>query len=178
VPTAQDLATVQGGTARDAFQQGRLGMFTTGNWALTDVQTAAQMPWSVAPVPAGKAGRWTLGSGAIYGALKDGKQQDAAGELLADLVLGDGARVMATESSMLPSLKPLINQELLPHYKPEWLKVVQTSVGVARQPHYNHPRYIEFNQVFAEQLTPVWRGQKPAKDAVEEIVRQVNPLLK
>jgi ABC-type glycerol-3-phosphate transport system substrate-binding protein len=48
----------------------------------------------------------------------------------------------------------------------------------ARQPHYNHPRYVEMNQILVEQLTPVWRGQKPVKDAADEIVRQVNPLLK
>src|SRR5262249_41057391 len=41
VPTAQDLADVKDGM-RGLFQQGRLGMFTTGNWALTDVQAAAQ----------------------------------------------------------------------------------------------------------------------------------------
>ena len=176
VPTAQDLAEVKDGV-RGLFQQGRLGMFTTGNWALTDVQAGAQMPWSVAPLPQGKAGRVTLGSGAIYGAFKEGKQPDAAWELLADLVLGGAARVMATESSMLPSLKSMIRPEALPHYRPEWLTVVQQVIGGARQPHYNHPRYIEINQVFTDQLTPVWRGQKPARDATDEIVRLVTPML-
>jgi multiple sugar transport system substrate-binding protein len=176
VPTAQDLAEVKDGM-RGLFQQGRLGMFTTGNWALTDVQAGAQMPWAVAPLPQGKAGRVTLGSGAIYGAFKDGKQQDAAWELLADLVMGDAARVMATESSMLPSLKSMIRPEALPHYKPEWLRVIQQVTGGARQPHYNHPRYIDINQIYTEQLAPVWRGQRPAKDATDEIVRQVTPLL-
>ena len=131
VPTAQDLAEVKDGV-RGLFQQGRLGMFTTGNWALTDVQAGAQMPWSVAPLPQGRAGRVTLGSGAIYGAFKEGRQPDAAWELLADLVMGDAARVMATESSMLPSLKSMIRPEALPHYRPEWLTVVQQVIGGAR----------------------------------------------
>ena len=34
------------------------------------------------------------------------------------------------------------------------------------------------NQVFTTELAAVWRGQKAAKDAADEIVRQVNPLLK
>ena len=41
---------------RGLFEQGRLGMFTVGNWALTDVQAGAQMPWGVAPLPAGQGG--------------------------------------------------------------------------------------------------------------------------
>lgn len=175
VPTAQDL---QGTNVRALFEQGRLAMHTSGNWALTDIQGAAQMPWSVAVMPQGRAGRWTLGSGAIYGAFKEAKQHDAAWTLLADLVAGEGMKTLAAESSLLPSLRPMIKQELLPKYKPEWLKVVLEASKNARQPHYNHPRYVEMNQVFAEQLAPVWRGQKPARDATEEIVRQVNPLLK
>ncbi|CAA9234026.1 MAG: hypothetical protein AVDCRST_MAG77-1285 [uncultured Chloroflexi bacterium] len=177
VPTPQDLTGVQDGM-RGLFQQGRLAMVTLGNWALTDVQAAAQTPWAVAPLPQSKAGRVTLGSGATYGVLKDGKQIDAAWEFVADHVMGEGARVMATESSMLPSLKPMIKPDGLPHYKPEWLRVINQVIAGARQPHYNHPRYVEMNQVFTEQLTPVWRGQKSAKDAADEIVRQVNLLLK
>jgi multiple sugar transport system substrate-binding protein len=177
VPAPADLTGVQNG-ARGLFEQGRMGMFTVGNWALVDVQTAAQTAWSVAPVPAGRAGRWTLAGGAMYGALRDGKQVDAAWDLLADLVMGDAARVMATESSMLPSLKPMIRPEQLPHYKPEWLRAIQASIGSARQPHYNHPRYLDLSQVFTTELTPVWRGQKAPKDAADEIVRQVAPLLK
>ena len=101
VPAPADLTGVQNG-ARGLFEQGRLGTFTVGNWALVDVQTAAQMPWGVAPVPAGRAGRWTLAGGAMYGALKDGKQADAAWDLLADLVMGDAAQVMATEFEHAP----------------------------------------------------------------------------
>jgi ABC-type glycerol-3-phosphate transport system substrate-binding protein len=153
-------------------------MFTVGNWALVDVQEAAQTPWGVVPVPAGRAGRWTLAGGAMYGVPREGRQLDAAWDLMADLVMGDAARVMATESSMLPSLKPMIKQEQLPHYKPEWLKAIQTSIGHARQPHYNHPKHLDMAQVFTAELAPVWRGQRAARDAADEIVRQVNPLLK
>ena len=32
--------------------------------------------------------------------------------------------------------------------------------------------------MFTTELTPVWRGQKAAKDAADEIVRQVTPLLR
>ena len=177
VPTAQDLTGVPNGM-RGLFEQGRLGMHTIGSWALVDVEKGAQMPWSVAPVPAGRAGRRTLAGGAMYGVLKEGKQQDAAWDLAADLVMGDAAKVIATESSMLPSLKPMIKPEGLPHYKPEWLKIIQMSMDVARHPHYSHPKYLEMNEVFSTELGPVWSGQKAARDAADEIVRQVNPLLK
>jgi multiple sugar transport system substrate-binding protein len=175
VPGAQDL---QGTNVRALFEQGRLAMHTNGNWALTDIEAAAQMPWRVAVVPRGKDGRWTLGSGAIYGAFKEARQHDAAWTLLSDLVVGEGMKTLAAESSMLPSVRPLIKQELLPRYKPEWLAAVTESSRAARQPHYNHPRYVEINAVFAEQLAPVWRGQRSARDAAEEIVRQVDPLLR
>ena len=56
--------------------------------------------------------------------------------------------------------------------------MINQVIGGARQPHYNHPRYIEINQVFSDQLGPVWKGQKPAKDATDKIARQVAPLLK
>jgi multiple sugar transport system substrate-binding protein len=176
-PTAQDLQGVPNGM-RGLFEQGRLGMHTIGSWAMVDVEKGAQMPWSVAPVPAGRAGRRPLAGGAMYGVFKEGKQQDAAWDLAADLVMGDAAKVIATESSMLPSLKPMIKPEGLPHYKPEWLKVIQSSMDTARHPHYSHPKYLEMNQVFSTELGPVWSGQKAARDAADEIVRQVNPLLK
>lgn len=175
VPTAQER---QNANFRALFEEGRLGMLTIGNWALTDVQKAAQMPWSVAQVPKGKAGHVTLSGGANYAIFQEGKHHDAAWALLADLVTGDGMKMLAAESSLLPPVKPLMKQEFLPTYKPEWLKVVLDAAKNGRQPHYNHPKYAEINQIFGEQLGPVWQGKKPAREAAEEIVRLVNPLLK
>jgi multiple sugar transport system substrate-binding protein len=174
VATAQER---QNAAFRNLFEEGRLGMLTIGNWALTDVQKAAQMPWNVALVPRGRTGRATLSGGANYAIFQESKSHDAAWTLMADLVAGDGMKVLAAESSLLPPVQSLIKQELLPTYKPEWLKVVVDSSKSGRQPHYNHPRYAEINQTFGEQLGPVWQGRRSAKEAADEIVRLVNPLL-
>jgi multiple sugar transport system substrate-binding protein len=39
------------------------------------------------------------------------------------------------------------------------------------------PRWPEMRQIIGEELAPVYRGERPAKDAGAAIVRQVNPLL-
>jgi multiple sugar transport system substrate-binding protein len=39
------------------------------------------------------------------------------------------------------------------------------------------PVWTEMRKIIGDELKPVWAGEKPAKDACAEIVRQVNPLL-
>ena len=38
--------------------------------------------------------------------------------------------------------------------------------------------YLDFHNAIAKELAPVWTGERTPKDALDEIVRQVNPLLK
>ena len=48
----------------------------------------------------------------------------------------------------------------------------------ARQPHYNHPKSVEFDRHQSAQLAPLWGGEKSAQAATDELGRLVNPLLK
>jgi multiple sugar transport system substrate-binding protein len=174
-PSPQDLA---GQNAMAFFQSGRLALHTQANWALLDIDKAAQMPWGVAPIPIGRAGRVTFGGGANYAIFHGSKYQDAAWALQSDLSIGDGMKVMLAQSSLFPPVRSLAKQELLPSYKPEWLAATLESARNARHPHYSHPRFVEFDDIFSKQLEPVWQGTRAAQAATDDIVRLVNPLLK
>ncbi|MBI3970548.1 MAG: sugar ABC transporter substrate-binding protein [Chloroflexi bacterium] len=176
-PAPQDLTGVPGGI-RGLFEQGRLALHTQANWALSDIEKAAQMPWGVAPIPSGKAGRVTFGGGANYALFQGSKQLDAAWELQADLSIGEGMKTMLAQSSLFPPVRSLAKQELLPSYKPEWLAATLDVAGNARHPHYSHPKFVEIDDIIGQQLAPVWKGERSAQAATDETVRLVNPLLK
>jgi multiple sugar transport system substrate-binding protein len=175
VPPAAELG---GQSMLNFFNSGRLGMYPVGNWALVDVEKGARMKWSVAPLPAGKAGAVTFAAGANYALFAGTKQLDAGWALLSDLVFGDGLKALLQESSLFPAYKPLAKEELLPSYKKEWLQATLKAGEKARHPHYNHPKHTEIYQVLNEQLAPLWRGDKSAQQAADEAARQINPLLK
>jgi ABC-type glycerol-3-phosphate transport system substrate-binding protein len=175
VPTTADLG---GQSTRAFFTSGRLGMFSIGNWALQDIASATTMRWNAVPLPQGKSGPATIGAGANYALFAGGKQQDAAWALLTDLALGDGLKTLLVGSALFPAFRPAAKQELLPSYKPDWLKATLKAGEKARQPHYDHPRYVEINQAIVDQLAPLWNGDKPAQAAADEAARQVNLLLK
>jgi multiple sugar transport system substrate-binding protein len=174
-PSPQDLA---GQTAMAFFQSGRLALHTQANWALSDIEKAAQMPWGVAPIPAGKAGRVTFGGGANYAIFRGGRHPDAAWELQADLAVGEGMKIMLARSSLFPPVRGLARQELLPSYKPEWLAATLETAKNARHPHYSHPRFVELDDVLTRQLEPVWQGTRSAQAAADDAVRLIDPLLK
>lgn len=175
VPPAADLG---GQSALNFFTSGRLGMLPIGNWALADVDKGARFKWGVSPLPSGKAGAVTFAAGANYALFAGTKQQDAAWALMSDLVVGDGLKALLQESSLFPAYKPLATEELLTGYKKDWLQATLKAGEKARHPHYNHPKHVEINQVLAEQLAPLWKGEKSAQQAADEAVRQLAPLLK
>ncbi|MGH2366562.1 MAG: ABC transporter substrate-binding protein [Chloroflexota bacterium] len=174
-PAAQDRG---GQNIWQFFASGQLGMLVTQPWNLTDIEKIAQIPWNVVTVPRGRARRAALAAGANYALFQGIKHPDAAWELLLDLSVGEGLKALLAASSLFPAAHAQATPETLPNYKPEWIETILEASKQARHPHYSHPRYVEIDDVIGEQLAPVWNGQRAAKDAAEEIVRLVNPLLK
>lgn len=138
----------------------------------------ADFPFEVAPEPKGKAPKvipHMNGAGNVM--LKEGKNKDAAWEFLkffggkeADIILMDTGitppRRRSGEEHYVKNVKYPPNGKVLT----EMARTARLSPTVAAWP--------DFNTILNKELGPVWTGERRPQEALDELVRQVNPLLK
>ena len=174
-PLNEDLA----GQSEEAFfNAGRIAAFNAANSSLMNIDKNAKFKWQVQPIPAGRAGNFTLGAGPNYVVFQGSKNQDAAWSLISDLVMGGGQKVVLAESTLFPGLRTMAKPELLPQYRPDWITTTMKASEKAKHPHYNHAMWPEFDAVFGQTLAPLWSGQQPAQTVADEVARRVTPILK
>src|SRR5688572_29015275 len=143
-------ADLSGMSEQAFFTAGRNAAFNAGNNALMTIDREAKFKWQVQPLPAGRAGAFTLGAGPNYVLFQGSKNQDAAWSLISDLVMGGAQKVVLAESTHSPGLRSMAKPELLTSYKPEWIAVTMKASEKAKHPHYNHAMWPEFDAVFGQ----------------------------
>ncbi len=138
----------------------------------------ADFPFEVAPEPKGKSAKvipHMNGAGNVL--LKEAKNPDAGWEFLkfynskeADIILMDTGiippRRKSSEEHYAKSVKYPPNGKVLA----EMARVARITPTI--------PAWADFNTILGKEMAPVWMGERPPKEALDEVVRQVNPLLK
>ena len=138
----------------------------------------ADFPFEVAPEPKGKSAKvipHMNGSGNVM--MKDGKNLDAAWEFLkffnskeADVIMMDTGitppRRKSSEDHYAKNVKYPPNGKVLA----EMARTARMTPTVAA--------WAEFNTTLTREMAPVWTGARRPQEALDEVVRQVNPLLK
>ena len=137
-----------------------------------------EFPFEVAPEPKGKSARvipHMNGSGNVL--LKEGKNLDAAWEFL-KFFAGKEADVILMDTGITPPRRRSGEEHYVRNVKyPPNGRVLAEMARTARMT----PTVVawsEFNTILNNELRPVWTDGRRPQEALDEVVRQVNPLLK
>jgi len=160
----------------DAFLGGAAAMDTMGHWAVND-RLAAGLNMGVAPLPAGPAGRATSVNSAGFVASKDGKYPDAAWEFIKYALSEDAQKKLAELGFAIPVLKSVAESpSYLNPSSPIDQKVFLDALAYAHtKPAFKG--YDEWATVVGDGLVPVWTGEKPIDEALDEIVPAADEVL-
>ncbi len=137
-----------------------------------------KFPFMAAPEPKGKVSPIQphmngSGNSVITGA----KHPDAAWEWV-KFIAGKEADVVMMQTGRTPPRRKSGEAYYLKEVKyPPNPQVVTEMLRTARMTPAV-PAWNDFQKILGQELTPVWQGQRSPKDALDEVVRQVNPLLK
>lgn len=137
-----------------------------------------EFPFEVAPEPKGKAAKVVPhmnGSGNVL--LKESKNPDAAWEFL-KFFNGKEADVIMMDTGITPPRRRSSEDYYAKQVKyPPNGKVLAEMARTARMTP-TVAAWSEFNTILNNELKPVWTGDRRPQEALDEVVRQVNPLLK
>ncbi len=160
----------------DAFLGGAAAMDTMGHWAVND-RLAAGLNMGVAPIPAGPAGRATSVNSAGFVAAKDGKHPAAAWEFIKYALSEEAQTKLAELGFAIPVLKSVAESPAFLNPKaPLDQKVFLDALSYAHtKPAFKG--YDEWATVVGDGLVPVWTGEKPIDDALDEIVPGADEVL-
>ena len=104
-PTALETNPPAGGNLnRDLFIQGKLALFETGAYNLSNVLQGANFKWGITAIPAGPAGAVSVTNGIVAAASKYSKNKSATLKVLKWLG-GEGAKYIGQSGSALPAVK-------------------------------------------------------------------------
>jgi multiple sugar transport system substrate-binding protein len=135
-------------------------------------------PFLVAPEPKGKAAKiqpHMNGSGNVV--LKGAKEPEAAWEWI-KFFAGKEADVIMMQTGRTPPRRKSGEAYYAREVKyPPNTRVLTDMLRTARMTPAV-PAWAEFQTAINRELGPVWSGQRAPKEALDEVVRQINPLLK
>jgi multiple sugar transport system substrate-binding protein len=162
------------------FIAGRVAMNESLPGAINRYRATQGFAFDVAPIPVGSNGaKVCTGGGSGYGMFAGTKNLDAAWEFFKFIEGPEAQLAHARGGATYPSrLSIQVHPEVYdPNRWPKNFKLfVEGQKYVRLDPQVTTWREIE--PVVARELTPLWDGQRSARDAAEAVKRAVDPLLK
>src|SRR5262245_2100376 len=152
-------------------------MTTIGHWVVPEY-AQLEFKWDVAPMPSGPVGRATSVNSAGFVVSKDSKHADAAWEFVKFAVSQQGQQRLTELGFAIPVLKSIaesptfLQQKVAPINEQVFLDALA----------YAHPKpsfkgYDEWASAVGDTLVPVWNGEKPIDEALDEIVPAADEVL-
>jgi multiple sugar transport system substrate-binding protein len=173
VPTAQETG---GQNGEQLFIAGRYAIYIADSSDLATIQRAGlSAPWDIAVLPKGTATRVSTAKGPSLALSAASKQRDAAWAWLLHYMSPEMQRYVAMQSKILTARKSTL-QEFLKVDGGLNEKVVLETTTIAKPLPYV-ARSAEIDKLIADGLNAVYGGQRSAKDAMADVVRQVNAIL-
>jgi multiple sugar transport system substrate-binding protein len=159
------------------YQQGRLGMWWDGPWSMQGLRDVSGLSWDVAPLPRGKANRLIYPSGAFWFIPSQNPHGEESWALLQHMISKEGQFSMMKRFGFPGSRKSVATSpEFLSMRPPEHIRVFVDGADYVR-PMPLFTNWPEINRALNEELTPLWNGQKSARDAALAAKRAVDPLI-
>jgi len=111
-----DIATGVG--THEIFMSGKIGMYFTGRWKVTDFKTIKGFDWDVCSVPKGISRRATRQSGSALAISKDSKNKDLAWEFLKFYTGKQGVKISVKGGRLTPIYKSMANSAFFLNQRP------------------------------------------------------------
>ncbi len=161
-----DTASQYGG---DAFDAGVAAMTTIGHWAVPQY-AARDFAWDVAPMPAGPAGRATSVNSAGFVVAANSEHPDEAWQFIKFAMGPSGQTRLAELGFAIPVLQSIAESPVYldqPNFSIDQQVFLDALEYAHMKPSFRG--YDEWATVVGDALIPVWLGELPISDALDQI---------
>ncbi|MGO1434320.1 MAG: ABC transporter substrate-binding protein [Canibacter sp.] len=167
-PPAQDT-NPNGDFARDAFLQGKIAVFQSGTYNLTNVAEGAEFDWGTAPLPAGPEGAVPPSPGVVASINSASADSEAVQTVAKWFASADGDRAFGEGGSAIPAVLDARqtfedywdeqNVNVQPFFVEDGQEIIAPAQG---------EKYAEAEQAFRPILDEMFLGRTPVSDALDE----------
>ena len=169
-------------------QGGRRGLFLGGGLLLYHAPVSniaanrreAGFDWSITGLPRGKAKVAAASGGGVgWFMAQDSKVKDATWELMKVLASKEGVRMEAVRGEAPPSRRSIANEPAFINPSEAPGKDMRVVVDALELMHLETPLIegVEIDRLLTEELAPLWRGEKTAREAMTQAAGRIKPLL-
>lgn len=178
VPTPAEQQAMQQ-QQTDAFTLGRAAMALNGSWATPGLSQNAHFKWDIAPWPKGPKGQFTSAEGSAYMIPKSSAQRDAAWIYLNEYLSTSGQMFMwAMTGRGSPARSSAWPAYLQSKFAPAGAKNVFSALQNYAT---NDIMYLPATPKVVNTAQPIWdrvvSGQLSVADGLQQVTKQVNPIL-
>jgi multiple sugar transport system substrate-binding protein len=161
----------------DPFAAGVAAMTTIGHWVVPEY-AKLDFKWDVAPMPTGPAGPATSVNSAGFVISKASKHPDAAWEFVKFAISQQGQQRLTELGFAIPVLKSIAES---PTFLDQKTAAINEQVFLDALA-YAHPKpsfkgYEEWASVVGDGLVPVWNGEMPLDQSLDQIVSAADEVL-
>ena len=166
--------------ASEAFQSGKIGMYTNGPWEFVNLRTNAAFAWDVTPIPAGPAGSATWVAGSGFGISNATEHLDEAWQALKVITSPASLQKLAKAGRGYPARRSAVPAFVDPSAPPANVGVVERIVaeqGVEARFYRTTTTWQETQVMLTRDFTPVFLGEQGVEDTVAKVKPQWDRLL-
>jgi multiple sugar transport system substrate-binding protein len=177
-PTAAEL-TASGGR-RGLFEGGNLFLYHAPVNGIAQNRQNAGFDWSITGLPKGKGKMaYSSGGGVGWFLAQESRVKDETWELLKVLASKEGVRMEAERGEAPPSRRSIAREPAFvnPAEAPKGDMKVVVDALEAMHVETALVEGVEIDRILGEELGPVWRGEKTARDALAQAANRITPLL-
>ncbi|MDH5561753.1 MAG: extracellular solute-binding protein [Deltaproteobacteria bacterium] len=164
---------------RKAFQEGKIGFMVEEPGQIIKFQKESpELEFGVTSLPKSPHTQKSIafGGGQMLAITKNTKNLDAANRFIRFLVRPDVTKSITSQvTTLFPSHKSAINDPFYQVEHPELLIFLET-LKTASSP-ASHPKWIDIQEIFSEQLERVMYGLISVEDAMNQAKKDINEIL-
>jgi len=166
--------------AAEAFQSGKIGMYTNGPWEFVNLRENAAFGWDIAPIPAGPAGSVTWVAGSGFGISNTTEHPEEAWQALKVITSPASLQKLAAAGRGYPARRSAVPAFIEPNVPPAGVAAVERIVGeqgVEARFYRTTTTWQETQVMLTRDFNPVFLGQQTVEETVDKVKPQWDELL-
>lgn len=175
-PAAESQTTSASGW--ELFVAGRVATIPVGSWMLSAARANLKFKWDVAPLPKGPAGRFSCFNGLAHNVYANTKYPEEAWKLAKWMDGYESQKIVSQYGVVFPAIPALVDYylEATKEKGPAHVKYfIDATAHTGLWP--MHMNWAQIYDIIQREYELVFSGEYSAKEAVEIIKDQVEPLL-
>lgn len=158
----------------EQWESGKVAMVVDGPWDIINYTQTVKFPFGVAPIPSGSNGSTSVTAGSGFGISKDCKDPEAAFKAISVITSTDSLKILGQAGRAYPARESARDSY---YHGPTTQFKSALSYAVDHSQWYRiTDTWNQANDIISKAMIPIFNGQTPVKEGMQQIQDQLTNL--